>query len=147
MLQLLPEVLFNAESSTLSGCNVDTQVLVELTKLKLITCLLFFFFSGCASFFIYLFLLFIYLFIFKFYFIFKLYLIVLVLPNIKMNPPQVYMRPPSWTLSFKYQISVPPLFSSLNGKVKRIWGNKLFFTLGEKWKLKILFRNLFLKTK
>ena len=29
---------------------------------------------------------------FKFYFIFKLYIIVLVLPNIKMNPPQVYMR-------------------------------------------------------
>ena len=26
-----------------------------------------------------------------FYFIFKLYIIVLVLPNIKMNPPQVYM--------------------------------------------------------
>ena len=35
---------------------------------------------------------------FKFYFIFKLYIIVLVLPNIKMNPPQVYMRSPSWTL-------------------------------------------------
>ena len=29
------------------------------------------------------------LFFFKFYFIFKLYIIVLVLPNIKMNPPQV----------------------------------------------------------
>ena len=28
---------------------------------------------------------------FFFYFIFKLYIIVLVLPNIKMNPPQVYM--------------------------------------------------------
>ena len=27
---------------------------------------------------------------FKFYFIFKLYIIVLVLPNIKMNPPQVF---------------------------------------------------------
>ena len=40
----------------------------------------------------------IYLFIFKFYFIFKLYIIVLVLPNIKMNPPQVYMCSPSWTL-------------------------------------------------
>ena len=35
---------------------------------------------------------------FKFYFIFKLYKIVLVLPNIKMNPPQVYMCSPSWTL-------------------------------------------------
>ena len=31
----------------------------------------------------------------KFYFIFKLYIIVLVLPNIKMNPPQVYMCSPS----------------------------------------------------
>ena len=30
-------------------------------------------------------------FFFKFYFIFKLYNIVLVLPNIEMNPPQVYM--------------------------------------------------------
>ena len=30
-------------------------------------------------------------FFFYFYFIFKLYIIVLVLPNIKMNPPQVYM--------------------------------------------------------
>ena len=33
----------------------------------------------------------------KFYFIFKLDKIVLVLPNIKMNLPQVYMSP-SWTL-------------------------------------------------
>ena len=31
----------------------------------------------------------------KFYFIFKLYIIVLVLPNIKMNPPEVYMCSPS----------------------------------------------------
>ena len=34
----------------------------------------------------------------KFYFIFKLYNILLVLPNIKMNPPQVYPGSPSWTL-------------------------------------------------
>ena len=34
----------------------------------------------------------------KFYFIFKLYITVLVLPNIKMNLPQVYMCSPSWTL-------------------------------------------------
>ena len=33
---------------------------------------------------------------FKFYFIFKFYNIVLVLPNIEMNPPQVYMCSPSW---------------------------------------------------
>ena len=37
-------------------------------------------------------------FLFKFYFIFKLYNIVLVLPNIEMNPPQVYICSPSWTL-------------------------------------------------
>ena len=30
----------------------------------------------------------------KFYFVFKLYMIVIVLPNIKMNPPQVYMCSP-----------------------------------------------------
>ena len=35
---------------------------------------------------------------FLFYFIFKLYIIVLVLPNIKINPPQVYMCSPSLTL-------------------------------------------------
>ena len=35
---------------------------------------------------------------FKFYFIFKLYNTVFVLPNIEMNPPQVYMCSPSWTL-------------------------------------------------
>ena len=34
-------------------------------------------------------------FFFLFYFIFKLYIIVLVLPSIKMNPPQVYMCSPS----------------------------------------------------
>ena len=34
-------------------------------------------------------------FFFKFYFIFKLYNIVLVLPNIEMNPPQVYLCSPS----------------------------------------------------
>ena len=33
-----------------------------------------------------------------FNFIFKLYIIVLVLPNIKMNTPQVYMCSPFWTL-------------------------------------------------
>ena len=41
---------------------------------------------------------FFFFFFFKFYFIFKLYITVLVLPNIKMNPPQVYMCSPSWTL-------------------------------------------------
>ena len=36
-----------------------------------------------------------FIYFFKFYFIFKLYKIVLVSPNIKMNPPQVYMCSPS----------------------------------------------------
>ena len=35
---------------------------------------------------------------FFFFFFFKLYNIVLVLPYIEMNPPQVYMCSPSWTL-------------------------------------------------
>ena len=39
-----------------------------------------------------------FIYFFKFYFIFKLYSIVLVLPNIKMNPPQVYLCSPSRTL-------------------------------------------------
>ena len=39
-----------------------------------------------------------FIFFFLFYFSFKLYIIVLVLPNIKMNPPQEYMCSPSWTL-------------------------------------------------
>ena len=38
---------------------------------------------------------FIFIYFFKFYFIFQLYIIVLVLPNIKMNLPQVYMCSPS----------------------------------------------------
>ena len=33
--------------------------------------------------------------LFFFFFFFKLYNIVLVLPNIKMNPPQVYLCSPS----------------------------------------------------
>ena len=43
-------------------------------------------------------LMFFFKFFFKFYFIFKLYNIVLVLPNIEMNPPQVYMCSPSLAL-------------------------------------------------
>ena len=34
-------------------------------------------------------------FFFVVFFFFKFYIIVLVLPNIKMNPPQVYMYSPS----------------------------------------------------
>ena len=43
---------------------------------------------------LFIFFLFFYFF-FKFYFIFKLNITVLDLPNIKMNPPQVYMCSPS----------------------------------------------------
>ena len=56
--------------------------------LRAVTWLLLFFFFYVYSFIIF----------FEFYFIFKLYIILLVLPNIKMNPPQVYMCSPSWTL-------------------------------------------------
>ena len=42
-----------------------------------------------------LFIFFFYFLFFKFYFIFKLNITVLDLPNIKMNPPQVYMCSPS----------------------------------------------------
>ena len=52
-------------------------------------------------------------FFFKFYFIFKLYIIVLVLPNIKMNPSQVYMCSPSWTL-------LPPPFMHRSIKINVI---------------------------
>ena len=37
-------------------------------------------------------------FFYFFNFIFELYIIVLVLPNIEMSPPQVYLCSPSWTL-------------------------------------------------
>ena len=52
-----------------------------------------------------------YFFFFKFYFIFKLDNIVLVLPNIEMNPPQVYLCSPSWTL-LPPPSSYPPSGSS-----------------------------------
>ena len=48
-----------------------------------------------------------FLFFFEFYFIFKLYIIVLVLPNIKMIPPQEYMCSPSWTLLPPPSDSIP----------------------------------------
>ena len=62
-------------------------------------------FHSCNS------LLFFFLIFFKFYFIFKLYNIVLVLPNIEMNPPQVYLCSPSWTL-FPPPSPYPPSGSS-----------------------------------
>ena len=50
------------------------------SKASILRCSAFFFFS-----------LYFILFFFKSYFIFKIYIIVLFLPNIKINPPQVYM--------------------------------------------------------
>ena len=66
------------------------HVLGGLEAVVLVCCCFFFnFFFVCVPFGFYLFI------YFKFYFIFKLYNIVLVLPNIEMNPPQVYMCSPS----------------------------------------------------
>ena len=50
--------------------------------------MIFFFFLAAAK----------HIYLFLIYFIFKLYNIVLVLPNIEMNPPQVYLCSPFWTL-------------------------------------------------
>ena len=75
-----------------AGTQVELSGLPELRgrnrersgKLELAGLLFFFFFFNFLIDFIF----------FKFYFIFKLYNIVLVLPNIEMNPPQVYMCSP-----------------------------------------------------
>ena len=56
-----------------------------------------------------------------FYFIFKLYNIVLVLPNIEMNPPQVYLCSPSWTL-------LPPPSPSNGSSVYNFWGSFILFS-------------------
>ena len=52
-------------------------------------------------------LIFILFFLFFFYFIIKLYNIVLVLPNIEMNLPQVYMCSPSLTPSHLPLCTIP----------------------------------------
>ena len=41
----------------------------------------------------------------KLFFFFKLYIIVLVLPNIKMNPPQVYMCSYDLLIEITHQVS------------------------------------------
>ena len=56
------------------------QITHSWVKFQVFFFFLFFFFFVCF---------------FKFYFIFKLNITVLDLPNIKMNPPQVYMCSPS----------------------------------------------------
>ena len=70
---------------------------------------------------------------FLFYFIFKLYIIVLVLPNIKMNPPQVYMCSPSWTL-LPSSLPIPSLWvvpvhqPQASSIVYRTWTGNSFHT-------------------
>ena len=66
----------------------------------------------------------------QFYFIFKLYIIVLVLPNIKMNPPQVYMCSPSWIrLLFKSNCLLLPWNSIFNKYIYTVylWLNALVY--------------------
>ena len=65
---------YQSQSSNLFLCPLSSLVTVSLFSTSVTLCFIFF------------------------YFIFKLYIIVLVLPNIKMNPPQVYMCSPPWTL-------------------------------------------------
>ena len=82
-------------------------------------------------------------FFFKFYFIFKLYNIVLVLPNMEMNPPQVYLCSPSWTLLPPHPLplgrpSAPaPSLSRLDRIVQtqsRAWGNARKSTAGPQYR-------------
>ena len=78
------------------------------------------------------------LFLFLFYFIFfnfilflKLYNIVLVLPNIEMNPPQVYPRSPSWTLLPPPSPTLPlgrPSAPAPSSTVHRTWTGDSFHT-------------------
>ena len=66
--------------------------------------------------------------LFFFYFIFKLYITVLVLPNIKMNPPQVYMclfvqrGSNSWEAFLTYF-----LWYTRKGKQSQAVSNKVYF--------------------
>ena len=69
----------------------DQRISMHACTQTHLTCLLLKYLTKLEVFFFFFLILF-----FKFYFIFKLYITVLVLPNIKMNPPQVYMCSPSW---------------------------------------------------
>ena len=48
----------------------------------------------------------------SFFFFFKLYIIVLVLPNIKMNPPQVYMCSGFFFFKHRNRVYLSPSFAS-----------------------------------
>ena len=64
-------------------------------------------------------------------FFFKLYITVLVLPNIKMNPSQVYMCSPSWRVSYSTDIHVP--FSRLLFQFSEALGSWDLITLLAVW--------------
>ena len=68
-----------------------SQPIRVLCHLNLLFTFFFFFFLNFFSIQSFIFIYLFFLIFFKFNFIFKLYIIVLVLPNIKMNPSQVYM--------------------------------------------------------
>ena len=76
---------------------------------------------------------FLFYFIFFSNFIFKLYIIVLVLPNIKMNPPQVYYvfpipNPPPSYLPITYLWAVPVHQPQASSIVHRTWTGNSFPT-------------------
>ena len=76
--------ILNDENWVIEAWNILKVRFISVSYVMLI----FFFFFSLSFFF----------FFFLFFFIFKLYITVLDLPNIKINPPQVYMCSPSWTL-------------------------------------------------
>ena len=79
-----------------NNLHVFFRIMSRKMSIQVLCPFLFFYFFLNSQHFIFLFFIFYFFsFFFKFYFIFKLYIIVLVLPNIKMNPPQVYMCSPS----------------------------------------------------
>ena len=72
-----------------------------------------------------------FIYFFKFYFIFKLYIIVLVLPNIKLNPPQVYMSSPPWMWNFNFANGELGASSSVprNHIDSTLWKDFVYWTL------------------
>ena len=103
------------------GCSC---VCVELVMVKLPLLLFFIFFA---------------LHFFKFYFIFKLYITVLVLPNIKMNPPQVYMcSPPAFSRTHMTSCSCSPTRNSLHSNR---WAQFSFFGSSSLPWVKVFWRN------
>ena len=101
---LIPKCLWSIDSDGSTGIILEhygrqnsrlvfSVLSCSLNMAFILSCLLTFFLFYCT---------FELAFFLKFYFIFKLYIIVLVLPNIKMNPPQVYMFPMLNELAFSW---------------------------------------------